>query len=453
MDVLVMLPAFVLGWMLVRLMLPVRSWILQISLGAGLGAGITSSIYFLLVWAGIASRSTVLSSEAMMLLAAGIMLFRKTPVLKDPAKFVNPSWIWVIRGAAILGMCIFALDVSEGVTANPGGGYDAAAIWNLRARYLAGGWPTWRLAVSDKTGTNHPGYPLLTSGFIARTWTVIGDTRSSTPAWFGLVFPVATLGVLFSSIALLAGETVGLLALMVLLATEGFVSQATAQYADIPLSYYLLSSLVLLVISEWSAPVLTLAGMFAGLAVWTKNEGWPFLAFICIAALWRGGWRALKYFASGAALPLILTLAFKLFLVEGREAMFPRTGSQALKMIASGGRWGEIIGSFLGSFVQLGFPWAHPMLLMAILGWAFGFGRKKWWILLAPLGLLAADFGIYLITANDLTWHLNTSNDRVIIQAWPAILFGCFAMLRPLEIKAPAAKRAKNSMSQSCVSG
>lgn len=426
-DFLVMLPAFVLGWIVVRLLMPVRAWILQISLGVGLGAGITSSVYFLLVWAGIASRATVLVSETVMLAAAVFIFLRSKRPLEEPSQFPKPSWIWALRGAVILAMCICAMDASEGLIASPGGEYDAAAIWNLRARYLAAGSPSWRYAVSDKTGTNHPGYPLLTSSFISRTWTILGDTRSSTPAWFGLMLPVVTLGVLFGSVTLLSGETLGLLAVLILLATVGFVSQVTAQYADIPLSYYILSSLALLVLSEWSPPMLFLSGAFAGFAAWTKNEGWPFVALICAIALWRG---TVKWIAAGAAFPLILTLAFKIFLVDGREAMFPKTLSDAVKMILTGGRWGEIIGSFVGSFWTLGFPWAHPLLLMAILAWAFGIAKRQWWLLIPPLGLLATDFGIYLITANDLTWHLGTSNNRVIVQVWPAILFGFFAMLK-----------------------
>ncbi len=442
-DFLAMVPAFILGWIVVRLLAPLRSWVLQISLGVGLGIGITSSVYFLLVWIGIANRVTVLSAEIVLLAVAAVLFFRSKPAFQTPPQFAKPSWIWALRGALILGVCIFALDCSEGLTASPGGEYDAAAIWNLRARYLAAGAPAWKYAVSDKTGTNHPGYPLLTSGFIARTWTLIGDTRASTPAVFGLTFAVVTFGVLFGSVSLLAGEAIGMLAVLVLLASEGFVSQATAQYADIPLSYYLLSSLALLALSEWSPPMLALSGAFAGFAAWTKNEGWPFVAFVCAIALWRGGRRALAWIAAGAAFPLVLTLAFKLFLVEGREGMFPATAAAALKMIVTGGRWGEIIGSFVGSFWTLGFPWAHPFLLMAILAWAFGFARKQWWLLLPPLGLLAADFGIYLITANDLTWHLNTSNNRVVMQVWPAILFSFFIMLRPPAITAPAVKRAK----------
>ena len=130
---------------------------------------------------------------------------------------------------------------------------------------------------------------------------------------------------------------------------------------------------------------------------------------------------------------LILTLAFKFTLVEGREAMFPATAAQALKMIADVSRWSEIVASFARNFWELGFPWAHPFLLTAVLAWTFGFGsqaRSRLWIFLAPAGLLAADFAIYLITMSGLTWHLTTSNNRVIVQVWPAFLLGFFLALR-----------------------
>jgi hypothetical protein len=232
-----------------------------------------------------------------------------------------------------------------------------------------------------------------------------------------------------------------------LLATEGYVSQAAMQYADIPLAFYILSSVTLAALAaarDWPPVLTALAGVFAGFAAWTKNEGLPFVALMCAVALWQGRWRAMKWLAAGAAPAVILTIVFKLTLVEGREAMFPLTIRDGMKMIADPGRWGEIIGSFTLNFWGLGFPWAHPFLLMAIAAWALGFARKQWWLLAAPLGLLAADFGIYLISATGLTWHLGTSNSRVIVQVWPAVLLGFFSMLRdPATVQPEGSARVK----------
>jgi hypothetical protein len=444
-DILAIAPALLLGWMAIRLLSPL-GWFLEISLGAGLGAGISSAIYSLLIWAGWASRTTVLSAELILLIAASALLFlRRNRSIQAAPHFEPPPWIWVLRIAALVALAFAAVDFSQSLAANPDGGYDAAAIWNLRARYLAGGASSWHYAVSSQAGTNHPGYPLLTSAFIARTWILLGDLRSSTPAFIGALFALATIALLCAAVWNLAGEALGLLALLVLLATEGFVSQAAVQYADVPLSFFVLASVALLAIAagrDWPPGILTLAGIFAGMSVWTKNEGLPFVALVFLVTLWRAGLRRAGWLAAGAAPPLLLTLALKMFLVEGRESMFPATAGQAIRMMADVSRGSEIAVSFARNFWELGFPWAHPLLLMAVLAWAFGFAgaRSRMWLLLAPAGLLAVDFAIYLITMSGLTWHLATSNNRVIVQVWPALVFGFFLTLR---VPAAAKNRGK----------
>jgi len=434
-DFLAMAPAFVLGWIVVRLLAPL-GWFLEIPLGLGLGAGISSVIFFFLTWAGVASRVAVLSCEAVLLAAAGLLLFRSKRTKDGVASRAQPGWIWALRVGAVVALAFVAADFSQSLVANPDGGYDAAAIWNIRARYLAGGAPSWHYAVSDKTGTNHPGYPLLTSGFIARTWTLLGELPSSTPAIVSAVFALATIALLCAAVWKLAGEALGLLAMLVLLATEGFVSQASVQYADVPLSFYVLASVALLAIAsgrEWPPGIVTLAGIFAGCAAWTKNEGLPFVALVFLIALWRGGFRSAGWLAAGAAPMLIVTLAFKALLVDGKEIMFPATAGQAIHMIADVSRWSEIVASFARNFWELGFPWAHPFLLMAVVAWAFGFAadaRSRLWLFIAPVGMLAADFAIYLITMSGLTWHLGTSNNRVIVQVWPALVLAFVLTMR-----------------------
>ncbi len=424
-DVLAMLPAFVAGWLIVRLIARL-GWFIEIPLGVGLGAGLSSAIFFILTWAGVTSRYGTLAIEILVIAIAAAFAFR----IKEPhAPARGQSWI--LRIAVILAVAIAAMDVSQSLASDPDGGYDAAAIWNIRARYLAGGPSTWHYAVSDKTGTNHPGYPLLVPGFVARTWVLIGDLRSSTPAALSVIFSLATVALLAAAAE---SEILGWLAALVLLATEGFVSQASIQYADIPLSFFILATVALFAIaSKRDSPpgLVALAGIFASLAAWTKNEGLPFLAFASAVVLWRS-LRSAKWFAMGAAPVLLLTLVFKFALVEGREQMFPSSLSQALKMMTGVSRWTEIIASFAKNFWEMGFPWAHPFLLLAILAWAFGFAKeRRWWLLIPPLGLLASDFGIYLITMSGLTWHLGTSNNRVIVQVWPALIFAFFALLQP----------------------
>src|SRR5262249_25662621 len=119
--------------------------------------------------------------------------------------------------------------------------------------------------------------------------------------------------------------------------------------------------------------------------------------------------------------------------------MFPQSVGEAMKMIATPARWIEIVTSFAKNFWDLGVWWAHPLLLLAVLGFCLRFITKdeiraRLWILIPIAGLLAADFGIYLISPTGLGWQLSTSNNRLIVQVWPALLFAFF-----LTLKAPAA--------------
>ena len=56
--------------------------------------------------------------------------------------------------------------------------------------------------------------------------------------------------------------------------------------------------------------------------------------------------------------------------------------------------------------------------------------RLALWLALPVLGLLGAEFALYLVTTLDLTWHLSTSNDRLVTQAWPSLLLVAFLILR-----------------------
>jgi hypothetical protein len=45
--------------------------------------------------------------------------------------------------------------------------------------------------------------------------------------------------------------------------------------------------------------------------------------------------------------------------------------------------------------------------------------------------MFAAYFAIYVITPHDLTWHVKTSMDRLVLQWWPSFLFLFFLVAAP----------------------
>ena len=185
------------------------------------------------------------------------------------------------------------------ILAHPyGSGWDSFAIWNLHARFLYRGNAHWRDGFTALISWSHPDYPLLLPAAIAHFWTLLGHETPMVPALLGLVFTFATAGLLFSALDILIGRASALLGGMALLATPFFIELGTWQYADVPLSFFFLATLVLLhmhraqfaagaVDGRLSRGFLALAGITTGLAAWTKNEGVLFLCALLLSRLSR----------------------------------------------------------------------------------------------------------------------------------------------------------------------
>jgi hypothetical protein len=449
--------ALVLGWLVARWLVG-GAWagsrwssiLGQISLGVLFGPGIVSLMCFLLLAAGIANSATVWGTEAVLIAGAAALAFSRgsrQPPLSAPTG--SWSWNWVLVIAVALGLAAFAAAFYATSSVNLDGDWDAFSIWNVRARYLAGGQPTWRRAFDADMGgrmigASHPGYPLLLSAFIASQWIAGGAVTSAVSIAASLVFALAVVGVLVSSIGLRRGTALGLLGGLAFLATDTFVGRAPGQYADLPLALCMLAALVLWesAASTGSTRLFAAAGFAAGLAPWTKNEGWPFLLAFLAVAMWRA--RGAALWAILGSLPgVFATLAIKFWLSTGTEAMFPETVRQAVSFLGQPARWWAIAQGFGRGLWQLGaLPWAHPILLVAAVAFVAGVIPRperaaRAWLLIPIAAMFAADYGIFVLSTADLTWHLGTSVDRLILQMWPSLLFVVFLMLQPIEDAKP----------------
>jgi hypothetical protein len=257
-----------------------------------------------------------------------------------------------------------------------------------------------------------------------------------------LIYSLALVGLLGSALSWLSSESTGLLAMLALVSCDLFVSWSAAQYADIPLALYGLGSLALLAAARGGdRPVglLLLSGFLAGAACWTKNEGIPLLIALLATGMAFGGARTLVLMAAGAAPLAGVAAAFKSLLAPASTAMLPGSAGEALARLAEPGRWWLVLTSFAGNFLNVSHWWAHPAVLLGAAAFALGFvaaeeRRSLLRLAIAPVGLLAADFGVLLVTSADLAWNLGTATDRLVLQALPGLLF-VFAIL----LRAPAA--------------
>jgi hypothetical protein len=452
-DAWPLLPALALGGAASEAVLPAPAtltpplrWLWRVALAVPFSLGITSITTFTLIWTGAASPLSILALELALLAAATFILARRhSPQTAPPTEHTPAfSWNWALRIAAALASLLFLFNFQTATAAAPFGEWDASSIWNLRARFLAGG-DAWRHAVhpglnAQFTGASHPDYPLLLSAFIARGWILSGTVTPALPAVAGLAASLATLLVLFTSLAWRRAESLGLLALLVLLASEGWLSQTPSQYADVPLSLLLLAASALLhagLESGWSPRLALAAGLLAGFAAWIKDEGIVFLLALLAITLWRAGPR-LFLLTAAAALPAALaTLSVKI-LAQGSVSSLPTSASAAAALLANPARWAEVLSGYAGAIASLGFPMSHPLLLLALLAFVLRPGnpeRRRLALLAAlpALTLLAASATVLVLTTANLQWHIGTTVNRLLAQVWPTLLFAALLALRAPE--------------------
>src|SRR5207249_3821014 len=109
-------------------------------------------------------------------------------------------------------------------------------------------------------------------------------------------------------------------AAIVLIGTPFFISDGASQEADLPLSFFMLAAFGLIWLHELNEVqrrrLLILAGFFAGLAAWTKNEGMLFLLALACAygsVTYKSGIRntarGVAWIGLGA-LPALITIAY-----------------------------------------------------------------------------------------------------------------------------------------------
>ncbi len=258
------------------------------SLGTGLGIGIASCLYFLsLVLFGpspliLAGFGAIVAAAAIL---RGVSAKSHGIVLDWAAGPATPSYLTgLLLLAAAFSITMFVVYSLE----KPHGEWDAWSIWNLKARFLFRGGEGWRNALSSQMPNSHPDYPLLLPSIVAMCWTLARAESISAPIAVAFLFTLGACGLLISSIGILRGKTQALVAGIVLLATSSFIQLGAMQYADVPMSFYILATLALLCLQDRFPGDLRFsitAGLTAGFAPWTKNEGWLFLAAVLLARL------------------------------------------------------------------------------------------------------------------------------------------------------------------------
>ena len=315
------LPAFIapliIGSSIIAILFPTQRlqgvWlVLTISLGAGLGLGITSATIFLWLTLIGSPDSYYFAAELSLAVMLVFFAYYRTQYSADPTQKksglcfeTDPATINWLRN-----IFLFLILISLGsfllktFLQDPHGKWDAVDTWNFRARWLFRGGGDWSYAFSLRA-MDGLDYPLLITASVFRMWQILGKDPIVIPIFIAGIFTFGSVLVLFSSLALLRGKNQGYLAATFLLLSTQFLNIGTYQYADVPLAFFILSTVFLFGLKDCypqhSTPIVFLAGLTVACAAWTKNEGQLFLALVIfvyfVGRLRKNEWsRTLKEF-------------------------------------------------------------------------------------------------------------------------------------------------------------
>jgi hypothetical protein len=431
-----------------------RSWSLIPALGTGLGAGLSAVLLFLWMLAFGPTRGFPLAEAGLLSLVAAVAFGRRRnrtstePVSPDNRR--GSRLLLLLIPAFLLALAAAAAAFASTVRQHPHGEWDAWMNWDLRARMFFRGGEAWRAAFSATFPWSHPDYPVLVPSLVTRGWLYTGTETLLGPALVAATFTFGTVALLGTAVAALRSTSQGLLAGIVLLSTPLFILHGTSFYADVPLGFYFLATMVCLALDGRYGAATTrfgiLAGVAAGLAMWTKNEGTLFTLAIGVGLLFAGASpgqtsaRRLWAFGTGLLPLLLLVATFKIAFAPPNDLLSTLGVERTLGRLTDPDRWLITLreyASHITSFGNNAFGSAVWVLTAYLLG--LGVNRSaidRGWIRAGTLALallLAGHFVVFVSMADELPRLLKSSLDRLLLQLWPSALFLFFIVVRTPE--------------------
>ena len=467
MEILAFIPPILIGSAIVVMIFPKFSLkgagaVFTVCLGSGIGLGLTSSTIFLwLTWFGRPGAAYRVFEVGSAILLTTIAFYR----FHDDTSGSQDEWPadcgtndvpikWLKR------LCIILLLISAGsfglktFIEGSYGTIDTRITWNYRARWLFRGGDQWEHAfyspvARDAEYEDDKGhaadYPLLVTGSVYRGWEIMGNDHFSIPIIIAGVFTFGTYLLLYASLALLRNQNQGYLAVLFMLVSTQFLHLGTDQYGDVPLAFFILSTVALFALKDRfpaiSLQAIVLTGFTASCAAWTKNEGLMFLVLVILVHFIgqigkNDGSNLLKEFFCFlmGMLPVMGTLLyFKLKFAPRNDMVNIPTLKQTAFHLLDLDRYLIVITEIFKKVYQFN---DGIVILLAVYFLISGLdrsGKGKKHILSHVMLLFLMMCGYlfaYMITPYDLRWHIGSSIRRLFIQLWPAWVFLFFYCVR-----------------------
>jgi hypothetical protein len=274
----------------------------------------------------------------------------------------------------------------------------------------------------------------------------MGVESEYAPMLIGAGFTFGIIGLMVVSVHALRGPNRAALAGLMLLSSPAFHVHGATQASDFPVAFFILGTFALLMLSESDTgrrnAYIALAGVFAGLSAWTKNEGFLFIVALVVARgvvlLARREGPRIKQevvpFLAGLGPVLVFIFFYKISFAPVND-LIEAQGSETLARLTDLSRYLTVGKEFLYQLVRLDARFSTPFVFLAAVLLLHRVDRASFrqigvlTPLLTALLMAAGYFIVFVTTYFEITWHLYTANVRLFIHFWPAVTFACALVL------------------------
>jgi len=415
-----------------------RPWLLVALVSLPVGLSLTSAMFFLWLVISGGKGNWYPMVECGVLVATLSVAWKFRRDIKTVSQWGVPFsakslFAILVVLAAVLPVSIAAF---MRTLVNPWGRWDAWARINVKAHFLFGGGDGWTW-IFESPHIAHNDYPLLLAATVARAWSWMGVSPLFAPQAVSLLWGLWSVLILYGLVAWLRGVNMAAIATLAYLTFTPLWFFASIQYSDIALACYLLLGCAMMYAAEkYSAGASRfagLAGFFAGSAAWCKNEG---IVFLALVLLWWAGlvmsgricrWRSASVWLFGGLASVgCAVVVLKLFYASSPGVLAGRAFTDLWALVVDSERHLIILGKFVEGLVRYWYGW--PLLLVSLAFILKIFAVKAVidhvWTLSCVFFMMASYYFVYVITSNDLVWHLNTTINRLVMQLWPAFILG-----------------------------
>lgn len=446
MIVIFLLPVLT-GGMLVHLLWPERGGLFLVFkafLGIGIGLGVWSLLYFLYLLAFAGQHWFIVIQLLVFIILLAILLWKEGKRGWNFQLHLNLKGLTrtqaILAGLSGVVFLVSLTSTASYLLRRKQGDWDAWMMFNRAARFVYREQANWLESFSPRMDPIfHADYPLLLAMNIASGWDTLGYETPHVPMTQSALFAIACAGLMVSALASVKSVGQAALGLIILWGTPVVVNEGSREMADLPLAYFILATgiLIYLYMLYKKPGLITLVGLTAGLAAWTKNEGSVIVIAtglaLLIAFFREKPVRLLGWYALGLALPLSIVLYFKFFIAPPSDVL-SNGPARSIAQVLDISRHGEILNFYWGEFIHFG-SWGipgfsigiFPILIIYFLLFNSGVIRQHPGVYIAGITMLIVQvlgyYAIYLITPYDLTWHLYYSIERIALQIFPLIAF------------------------------